>query len=111
MFALAKDLGLPVEALNTAADFFVERIPGWKDELETLRRGKRGTVFRPSATLFLLLKLERLSERDLADCVAALDLWPVDADRVTRALDALAPTDDPALAARRRGLRRRLERA
>ncbi len=27
-------LGLPVEAVNSAADFFVHRISGWRDEIE-----------------------------------------------------------------------------
>ncbi len=37
-------LGLPIEAVNSAADFFVHRIPGWRDEIEVLRRYSRCVV-------------------------------------------------------------------
>jgi len=66
----AEGLGLPVEALNSAADFFVRRVAGWREEIEPFRRGRRATIHRPTPTLFLLLKLARLSEQDLADCLA-----------------------------------------
>jgi len=56
---LASTAGLPVEAVNSAGDFFVRRIDGWRDELVVLMRGPRATIYRPSATLFLLLKIER----------------------------------------------------
>lgn len=113
LFQLADDLGLPVEALNTAADFFVERVPGWRDELETLHSGKRGTVYRPSPTLFLLLKLRRLSAEDLEDCVALVakasrEGLSIDRRRVLRALDALPESPDAALSARRDRLRETL---
>lgn len=115
LFDLALDLGLPVEAVNTAADFFVERVPGWRDEIEVLYRGARGTVHRPSPTLFLLLKSGRLSARDLEDCLALLDKvdeesLPLDAARVLRALDGLPSTGDEALRERRARLRRRVLR-
>lgn len=107
---LAAERGLPIEAVNSAADFFLRRIPGWRAEIEVLRAGPRATIYRPSPTLFLLLKCGRLSERDLADCQALLafaeahDLR-VDRARVAAVLDALAPTADRALAGRRAALR------
>ncbi|MBX3274263.1 MAG: hypothetical protein KF729_28610 [Sandaracinaceae bacterium] len=109
LMQLAQEEGLPVEAVNSAADFFLRKIPGWRDELEVLRRAARLTVYRPSPTLFLLLKL-RLGEQDLEDCAELLafarthDL-EVDRERVVAALDALGPTDDAALAVRRTALR------
>lgn len=48
LMQVASDLGLPIEAVNSAADFFVQRIPGWRQEVEPLLRGARGTVFRPT---------------------------------------------------------------
>ncbi len=113
LLGLAGDLGLPVEALNSAADFFVERIPKWTDEIEVLRTGKRGTVYRPSPTLFLLLKIRRLSAEDLADCLALLDKaaresLPLDAGRVLRELDGLSAPEDKGVRGRRDGLRARL---
>lgn len=113
LLGLAADLGLPVEALNSAADFFVERIPGWTEEIAVLRKGRRGTVHRPSPTLFLLLKIRRLSEADLRDCSALLDKAAreslvVDAARVAREIDALPAAEDEGVRGRRRLLRARL---
>lgn len=113
LLGLAADLGLPVEALNSAADFFVERIPKWTSEIAVLRKGKRGTIYRPSATLFLLLKIRRLSEGDLSDCVALFDKaakesLPLDAARVLREIDALPEPEDEGVRGRRDLLRKRL---
>jgi hypothetical protein len=110
LLTLADDLGLPVEAVNSAADFFVRRIAGWKDEIEVWKRGSRSVVYRPTTTLFLLLKMRRLSEQDLLDCRAALDHAPaetraLDRARVAAAIDALDPSDDPDVTARRSTLR------
>ncbi len=101
---LALGHGWPVETVNSAADFFVRRVPGWRDELELLHRGPGARILRPSPTLFLLLKLSRLSEADLGDCLALLARFAVDAPRVRAALDALPPGNAD-LAARRAELR------
>ena len=107
---LALELGLPLEAVNSAADFFVRRIEGWEKELEVLHAGKRSVVYRPTATLLVLLKAGRLSARDLEDCRAAI-AWArasqarFDVERVRAAIDALTPTEDAGLVARRRELR------
>lgn len=110
---LALALGLPVEAVNSAADFFVFRIDGWRDMTEVLHRGSRATIHGPDPTLFLLLKVGRLSERDLADCLGALAharaaAQPVDVARVIAALDAAKDVADPDLVRRREQLRRTL---
>ena len=93
---LSDDLGLPIEAVNSAADFFVERIKGWRDEIELLLTGAKGRIFRPTATLFLLLKARRLSPIDLTDCLTQIRSSreagrALDAARVLRLLDELAP--------------------
>ncbi len=110
LMRLAAELGLPVEALNSAADFFVRRIDGWRDELELFRTGAKGRIYRPTVTLFLLLKLERLTGRDLADCLAAVARAQAERlrfhpGRILAALDALPPAGDPDLARRRQRLR------
>jgi hypothetical protein len=110
LMRLAGELDLPVEALNSAADFFVRRIEGWRDELELFRHGTLGRIYRPTVTLFVLLKLRRLSEHDLADCLAALarakaEHLRFDPDRILAALDALEPTPGSDLARRRERLR------
>lgn len=106
LLQLTSDLGLPIESVNSAADFFVHRIAGWRDQLAPYRQGTKGTVYRPTPTLFLLLKIGRLSEQDLDDCRKLIerahrDSLPIDSARVRAALAALPPALDPALADRR----------
>ena len=103
LLSLAHDLGLPVESMNSAADFFVHRVPDWRSELQLLRKGAKGTVYRPTATLLLVLKLRRLDERDLADCRAVIASGePFDRKRVKAEIEALAPAPDETAAARRK---------
>jgi hypothetical protein len=103
---LATAAAVPIEAVNSAADFFVRRIAGWRDQLELLHRGARATIYRPSPTLFLLLKIGRLTAVDLEDCLAMLahtraSRDTIDLDRVLATLSSLPETDDTALKARR----------
>ncbi len=74
LMEIAEQLGLPVEAINQAAAFFLRRIEGWQDNLILLHRGKNAAIYRPNVTLFLLLKLGRMSESDLADCLEFIKL-------------------------------------
>lgn len=110
LLGLAHDLALPVEAVNSAADFFVHRIPDWRRQIEPFREGSGARIFRPSPTLFLLLKIRRLSARDLDDCVsliarATTDGLTIDSAHVVAMLDALVPVEDLALIDRRARLR------
>lgn len=110
LMELAADCSVPIEAVNSAADFFVRRVDGWRDHLVELMRGSTAIIYRPSATLFLLLKLERLSEADLGDCLTMIAHCaktgePIDIDRIRARLDGLAGTDDLQLAERRTRLR------
>ncbi len=107
---LATEASLPIEAVNSAADFFVRRIPDWRDHLVELHRGSRGIVYRPDPTLFLLLKVNRLSEIDLSDCVALIEHCRrigevIDLERVKARLAELPATDDVSLLDRRAKLR------
>lgn len=107
---LAVDLGLPVEALNSAADYFVRRVDGWRAELEGFRTGAKARILRPTPTLFLLLKVQRLSEEDLRDCLGMLeraraDGLPVDAARVQAAINSLPAGIDEEVGIRRGRLR------
>jgi hypothetical protein len=109
LLGLAQDLGLPVEAMNSAADFFVRGIDGWRDDVVLFRTGVRGRVFRPTPTLFILLKMRRLSGQDLADCLAALEharaeRLDVDVARLAAALRGLPGGTDTALGLRRETL-------
>lgn len=114
LMELAMAEGLPIEAVNSAADFFVHRIPDWRSALEVLRHGASATIYRPTPTLFLLLKCRRLSEADLEDCRALIrfaraQALTVEVARVAAELDGLAATTDAALAERRRMLREALD--
>jgi hypothetical protein len=114
LMELAAAAGLSIEAVNSAADYFVRRIPGWEKEIELFRDGPKARVHRPSPTLFLLLKIGRLSDQDLADCRAMLtkaraDALALDAPRVLAALDELDEgTTEPGVARRRQALRRQV---
>jgi len=104
-FAVSR--GLPLESMNSAADFFVRRIPDWRSQVVEFRRGSKGRVYRPTATLFLLLKLGRLDEQDLEDCRGLIgSAEPFDRQRVLDAIDALPAPADDVIAARRAELRR-----
>jgi hypothetical protein len=113
LMELADEAGLPVEAVNTAADFFVRRIAGWEQEIDLFRAGSKARIFRPNPTLFLLLKIGRLSEQDLADCQAMIakasaEQLPLDAARALAALGALPGADSAPVLERRAALKRRL---
>ncbi len=106
---LAVAHGLPVEAVNSSADYFVRRIDGWRDQLVPLVQGPRAVIYRPTPTLFLLLKLARLSAIDLDDCLALIAHCrrvadPIDRARVAAALAALPATTDATRLARRAAL-------
>ena len=72
LMGIADELGLPVETINQAATFFLHRVPDWANLLVPVQTGAKARVLRPNATLFMLLKLERLSEADLSDCLQML---------------------------------------
>lgn len=69
---LAAKCGLPVEAINPAADFFIKQIPHWKTSIVLLKKGQRGAIYRPSIELYFKLKLARFSQTDLQDCLSFL---------------------------------------
>jgi hypothetical protein len=113
LMEFAATFDLSIEAVNSAADFFVRRIAGWEQEIELFRSGSRGRIYRPTPTLFILLKIGRLSDQDLADCQAAIakarkDSLALDAGRILVSLEQLPATSEPAVLRRREALRREL---
>lgn len=91
LYRIAVELGLPPEAVNQAGAFFLRAIPGWRDELETLHAGSGARICVPTATLYVLSKIERLSDSDLDDClerlqIAARNGGSLDRDRLRRAV-------------------------
>jgi hypothetical protein len=69
LMSLAEELGLPVESVNQAGAYFLEKIEDFRNRKVLLHRGKKASIFRPDATLFILLKIKRMSESDMADCL------------------------------------------
>lgn len=106
-------MGLPVETVNSAADYFVYRVAGWREHVEPFMRGARAALFRPTPELFLVLKAGRLSERDFEDC-RLLVQWcgrearSIDATWIRRALALLPPAAGAGANARREQLFRLL---
>lgn len=74
LMELASDLGLPIETINQAAGFFLLKIPDFKKHLLPLHEGKKAKIYRPDVFLYIQLKLGRLSDSDLEDCIAYLRL-------------------------------------
>ncbi|MEN9723149.1 MAG: hypothetical protein RJB38_1135 [Pseudomonadota bacterium] len=72
LMELAESLQLPVETINQAAGYFLQKIGYTQNELILLIQGSRATIYRPSLTLFWKLKIGRLSESDLSDCLEYL---------------------------------------
>lgn len=70
---LAIKSGLPIEAINPSADFFLRQIPNWKSSLVLFKAGKKGNIFRPSLELYFKLKLNRSSDTDIDDCISFIN--------------------------------------
>lgn len=68
LMELSESLKLPIETVNQAAAFFLNKIGYDKENLLVLHKGKKATIYRPSAELFFKLKIGRLSETDAMDC-------------------------------------------
>ncbi len=66
---IADALKLPVETINQAGSFYLQKISGWQKMVILLRKGKKGSIFRPDLQLYFILKLGRLSISDMEDCL------------------------------------------
>lgn len=114
LMELAAAAEIPIEAVNSAADFYLRRIDGWRDQLVPLHRGPCAVIYRPTATLFILLKLQRLSAVDLEDCLGLVEHCVESGEVIDHALigariDGLPPTGDASLTERRARLRNALD--
>lgn len=108
LMEIAERLGLPPETINQAGAFFLRRIRGWEKHVVCVREGPRSMICRPDATLFILLKLPRLSEADLEDCLAFLRLAGENSEAVETA-GILRAIDREELRPRSRARRGRLD--
>ncbi len=88
---LAIKAGLPIEAINPSADFFLRQIPNWKSAIVPFKKGLKGTIFRPSLELYLKLKLNRGTDSDIQDCVSFIkwhkkNLLEIDSEKIRHLL-------------------------
>ncbi|MFH1532879.1 MAG: DUF6036 family nucleotidyltransferase [Pseudomonadota bacterium] len=100
LMEIAEELGLPVEAINQAGAYFLRRQEGVEEQLLPLASRAGTTIFRPTATLYVLLKLSRLTETDLDDCRRMLEYArdhdePVDRARLEAAIRDAQPGASP----------------
>jgi hypothetical protein len=109
LMGIAERHGLPVETINQAAGYFLRRVPRYLEHTVLLHEGSRARIYRPDPTLFVLLKLPRLSQSDLEDCLAFLRLARDTAEKMEEQVlrDAVVAELE---AAGQEGRRERLER-
>ena len=70
LMEIAEGLGMPVESVNQAGAYFLRKIADFEEHLVLLHEGTRARIFRPDPTLYISLKVSRLSEADLEDCLS-----------------------------------------
>lgn len=114
LMEIAETLGLAVESINQAGAFFLRKIPDWKESLVLVHEGKGARLFRPNTTLFLELKVGRLDDVDLQDCLNTIRLSgksveAIDRQRIRRVLEREMKGAMPERRYRLEALRARLE--
>jgi hypothetical protein len=93
LLKIAEKLQLPVEAVNQTGAYFLRKVTDYREHLVLLLEGSRARVFRPDPTLYISLKIPRLTEADLEDCLAFLEFArrseePLDNSRLSRLIDS-----------------------
>ncbi len=66
---IAEELKLPVESINQADAYYLSKMKEVANHLVLLQESKKCKIYRPDAYLFIKLKIERLYETDLQDCI------------------------------------------
>lgn len=98
LMSIAQEVGLPVEAINMAAAFFVSKIESPKKKVIEIFHSEKMRIFRPTFYLYLELKSARLSESDLSDLLKYLSYTiekkePFLKEECFRLLEAQVPSD------------------
>lgn len=70
---IAQKCGLGIESINPAADYFLRKIPNWKNSITIYLTGEKGNIYRPSIELYFKLKMNRRTESDIDDCLNYLN--------------------------------------
>jgi len=65
---IAEKLG----SINQAGAYFLEKISDYKNNLVLLQKTNKLKIYRPNITLYIQLKIARMSEADLSDCLQML---------------------------------------
>jgi hypothetical protein len=81
LMQIAEQMNLPIEAINQAGAFFLFRISDWKNNIILLKKNKKTAFYRPNTTLFLQLKIARMSETDLLDCIKMIENYKHELDK------------------------------
>jgi hypothetical protein len=68
LMSLAEKLGLSIEVINQAAEFFVAKKKPTQGDMIELITGPKATIYRPTVELYWSLKIHRLTEADSLDC-------------------------------------------
>ena len=104
LMEISQSLGLPIETINQAGAFFLHKIENWEKKLILVHKEGKASIYRPNLELFLRLKIARLSESDLEDCLRYMDYTvqhgePIDPPILLRLCGEFVPS--PELAGRR----------
>ena len=74
LMRLTEKINLPIESVNQAGEYFLNKIKNFRKHLVLIHKGKNATIYRPDINLFIKLKINRLTESDLLDCLEFLKL-------------------------------------
>lgn len=85
LMEVAESVGLPIEAVNQAGAYFLRKVEDYEKHLVVLFKTETFCVFRPDLYLFLKLKISRLSDSDLSDCMAMIEFCKSELSRADQA--------------------------
>ena len=83
LMEIAEKLKLPVESINQAGEYFLHKIPCYERCLIPLHKGKNATIYRPNLELYIRLKIDRISESDLNDCLEYLNYTKKNKEKIS----------------------------
>ncbi len=69
LFSIAERLGWPVETVQLHATHYAQSIADWRRMVLPLRKSKNCGVYRADVNLFVAMRMQRLTEADLTDCL------------------------------------------
>jgi hypothetical protein len=85
LMQIAEELGLPVETINQAGAYFLSKQENFENSLVILHEGKNAKIYRPDVNLFIRLKIDRMTETDLEDCLEFIRIAESTKERLDRA--------------------------